>query len=162
MLIDWSTVGGSLGNFALRGTLPWVPIYPRMHHGKTEPCFVYRYLENGNILAARTFIVQFVNKIVVARPSLVSSLVASPLPVTDSSEVVLTTDNALNFCQLAVLTCQRGNAEKNKTMRESWVRLCGTYQSKGGALATKEVRSVSLRVTALRCMMIQLMGTRLV
>lgn len=70
----------------------------------------------------------------------------SALPVTDSSEVVLTADNALNFCQLAVLACQRANAEKNKIMRETWVRLCGTYQSKGGVLASKEVRSVSLRV----------------
>jgi hypothetical protein len=49
----------------------------------------------------------------------------------------------LNFCQLAVLTCQRANREKNQAIRESWVRLCGTYQSKGGILATKEVRAVS-------------------
>lgn len=104
---------------------------------------MHRYLENGNILAARTFIIQFVNKILAARPSLASSLESSPIQVTDSSEVVLTTDNALNFCQLAVLVCQRANAEKNKTMRESWIRLCGTYQLKGGVLASKEVRSVS-------------------
>lgn len=99
---------------------------------------------------------QFVNKIIAARPSLASSLEISPLQVTDSSEVVLTTDNVLNFCQLAVLACQRANAEKNKIMRESWVRLCGTYQSRGGVLASKEVRSVSLHVTA-RCMLTQLM-----
>lgn len=78
-----------------------------------------------------------------------SSLEISPLQVTDSSEVVLTTDNVLNFCQLAVLACQRANAEKNKIMRESWVRLCGTYQSRGGVLASREVRAVSLRVTTL-------------
>ncbi|KAG6369692.1 hypothetical protein JVT61DRAFT_14120 [Boletus reticuloceps] len=127
MMVDWCAAGGIPGNFALRGTLP--------------------YLENGNILAARTFIVQFVNKIIAAQSSLASSLEVSPLPVTDSSEVVLTTDNALNFCQLAVLACQRGNAEKNKVMRESWIRLCGTYQSRGGILATNEVRSVRLRST---------------
>lgn len=34
-------------------------------------------------------------------------------------------------------------------MRESWIRLCGSYQSKGGVFASKEVRSVSLRVDAL-------------
>jgi len=129
MMVEWSAVGGMPGNFALRGTLP--------------------YLENGNILAARTFIVQFVNKIITARPSLASSLDISPLPVTDSSEVVLTTDNAVNFCQLAVLACQRGNAEKNKIMRESWIRLCGTYQSKGGVLASKEVRSALLEIATL-------------
>ncbi|KAF8552034.1 hypothetical protein OG21DRAFT_1466283 [Imleria badia] len=129
MFVDWSAVGGAPGNFALRGTLP--------------------YLENGNILAARTFIVQFVNKMIAARPSLASTLDASPLPVTDSSEVVLTTDNALNFCQLAVLACQRANAEKNKVMRESWVRLCGTYQSKGGVFASKEVRAALFEIATL-------------
>ncbi|KAF9238536.1 hypothetical protein BU15DRAFT_47568 [Melanogaster broomeanus] len=129
MMVDWSVVGGAPGNFALRGTLP--------------------YLENGNILAARTFIVQFVNKIVSSRPSLSSSLQTSPLPVTDSSEVIFTTDNVLNFCQLAVLTCQRANGDKNKAMRESWVRLCGTYQSKGGVLASKEVRSVLTEIAVL-------------
>lgn len=116
---------------------------------KLTTSFVRRYLENGNILAARTFIIQFVNKIIATRPSLASSLELSPIQITDSSEVVLTTDNVLNFCQLAVLTCQRANAEKNKTIRESWIRLCGTYQSRGGVLASKEVRSVSRRVTAL-------------
>jgi len=129
MMVDWCAVGGIPGNFALRGTLP--------------------YLVNGNVLAARTFIVQFVNKIIAAQSSLASSLEVSPLPVTDSSEVVLTTDNALNFCQLAVLACQRANAEKNKVMRESWIRLCGTYQSRGGILATNEVRSALLEIATL-------------
>ncbi|KIJ62848.1 hypothetical protein HYDPIDRAFT_29995 [Hydnomerulius pinastri MD-312] len=129
MMVDWSAVGGVPGNFALRGTLP--------------------YLENGNVLAARTFILQFVNKIISSRPSLASSLQASPLPVTDSSEVIFTTDNVLNFCQLAVLACQRANGDKNKSMRESWVRLCGTYQSKGGALANKDVRSALHEIATL-------------
>ncbi|KAF8442267.1 hypothetical protein L210DRAFT_3202571 [Boletus edulis BED1] len=129
MMVDWCAAGGIPGHFALRGTLP--------------------YLENGNVLAARTFIVQFVNKMIATQSSLASSLEVSPLPVTDSSEVVLTTDNALNFCQLAVLACQRGNAEKNKVMRESWIRLCGTYQSRGGILATNEVRSALLDIATL-------------
>jgi len=64
------------------------------------------------------------------------------MPVDDSTEVVFTTDSTINFCQLVVLTCQRANGEKSKAIRESWVRLCGTYQSKGGVLATKEVRVV--------------------
>ncbi|KAG1822242.1 hypothetical protein EV424DRAFT_1398646, partial [Suillus variegatus] len=59
-----------------------------------------------------------------------------------------TTEPVLNFCQLAVLTCQRANGEKNKVMRESWVRLCGTYQSKGGILATREVWTVSQMIIA--------------
>ncbi|KAF8840215.1 hypothetical protein BDN67DRAFT_930847 [Paxillus ammoniavirescens] len=129
MMVDWSAVGGLPGIFALRGTLP--------------------YLENGNILAARTFIIQFVNKMVSSRPSLASPLQTSPLPVTDSSDVTFTTDNVLNFCQLAVLTCQRAQGDKNKAMRECWLRLCGTYQSKGGILASKEIRSVLIDIATL-------------
>ncbi|KAG1794511.1 hypothetical protein EV424DRAFT_1530264 [Suillus variegatus] len=99
MMIEWSAAGGALGNFALQGTLP--------------------YLQNGNIVGARTFISQFI---------------AQPV---------------LNFCQLAVLTCQRANGEKNKVIRESWVRLCGTYQSKGGVLATREVRTTLQEIAML-------------
>ncbi|KAG1806948.1 hypothetical protein EV424DRAFT_1558581 [Suillus variegatus] len=92
MMIEWSAAGGALGNFALRGTLP--------------------YLQNGNIVGARTFISQFI-------------------------------------AQLAVLTCQRANGEKNKVIRESWVRLCGTYQSKGGVLATREVQMTLQEIATL-------------
>lgn len=69
------------------------------------------------------------------------------MPVDDSTEIVFTTDSTINFCQLAVLTCQRANGERNKAIRESWVRLCGTYQSKGGVLATKEVRIVRFMIS---------------
>jgi hypothetical protein len=105
--------------------------------------FPRRYLQNGNILAARTFISQFIAQLVLSRPNLRSPLQTSPLPVTPTSEVTHMAEPLLNFCQLAVLTCQRANREKNQAIRESWVRLCGTYQSKGGVLATKEVRAVS-------------------
>ncbi|KAG2031248.1 hypothetical protein BDR03DRAFT_936417 [Suillus americanus] len=120
MMVEWSAAGGAPGIFALRGTLP--------------------YLQNGNIIGARTFISQFIAQVVSSRPNLLSPLQTSPLPVTPTSEVTHTTEPVLNFCQLAVLTCQRANGEKNKAMRENWVRLCGTYQAKGGVLATKEVR----------------------
>lgn len=56
--------------------------------------------------------------------------------------MTLTTDSVLNFCQLAVLTCQRASGDKNRVARESWVRLCGTYQSRGGVLTQVEVRRV--------------------
>ena len=59
-------------------------------------------------------------------------------------EVVFTTEPVLNFAQLAVRACQRAQGEKNRTMREAWVRLCGTYQSRGGLVAHREVRKVSL------------------
>lgn len=126
---EWVETGGTPGNFALRGTLP--------------------YLESGNILAAKTFIMQFVNKLIPARPSLASPLQSSRISVDDSSEVVFTSDSAVNFCQLAVLTCQRANGEKNKVTRESWVRLCGTYQAKGGIPASKEVRAALQAIATL-------------
>lgn len=58
------------------------------------------------------------------------------------AEVILVKDQVVNFAQLAVLTCQRAQGERNKAVRESWVRLCGTYQSRGGLLASPEVRQV--------------------
>ncbi|KAK7461880.1 hypothetical protein VKT23_008314 [Stygiomarasmius scandens] len=116
MFIQWGTPSGTFGPFALRGTIP--------------------YLQNGNILAARAFIKQFIS----ALPSSVRVESSSPIAVGSESEVVITKDPLINFAQLAVLTCQRAQGEKNKVMRESWVRLCGTYQSRGGILTQPEVR----------------------
>lgn len=111
---------------------------------------VYRFLQIGNILAARTFLSHLVTQFAATRPGFVTPLQPSPIAVgkTDSGavdEITLTTDPLVNFAQLAVRTCQRAQGDKNKTMREAWIRLCGTYQSKGGLLATKEVRKVCLR-----------------
>lgn len=92
-------------------------------------------MQNGNILAARTFISNF------------SAGVPKNTTVTvGDDDLVLTTDQVVNFAQLAVVTCQRAQGEKNKLMRESWVRLCGIYQSRGGVLALPEVRAVRLRL----------------
>ncbi|RDB25952.1 Golgi to ER traffic protein 4 [Hypsizygus marmoreus] len=114
MFIQWSSTGGSPGAFALRGIIP--------------------YLLNGNILAARTFITHF-RSVVAKDPQ------ATHIPVGPADEVILTKDPVVNFAQMAVLTCQRAQGDKNKVMRESWVRLCGTYQSRGGILAAPGVRS---------------------
>lgn len=94
------------------------------------------YLQNGNILAARTFIQQFT-----------SSLSGSSRSPNDqvavgSFEVTITADPVLNFAQLAVVTCQRAQGDQSKLMRESWIRLCGTYQVRGGLLAEPDVRRV--------------------
>lgn len=110
--------------------------------------WVPRYLQNGNILAARTFITHFVSRLTSRRPSLLSSLQSSPIPVgkpseSEQDEIIFTTEPAVNFAQLAVRACQRAQGDKNKAMREAWVRLCGTYQSRGGAVANREVRKVS-------------------
>lgn len=107
-----------------------------------------RYLLNGNILAARAFLAQLISQFASTRSDFVSSLHPSPLPVGkpvngQQDEVVLTKDPLVNFAQLTVRTCQRAQGDKNKAVREAWVRLCGTYQSKGGPLAAKEVRKVS-------------------
>ncbi|KAH8118144.1 hypothetical protein DFH11DRAFT_1504154 [Phellopilus nigrolimitatus] len=123
MMSEWwqaTALSASPGPFALRGTLP--------------------YLLNGNILAARTFITHFISLSSSARPSLRSALAPAPLPVpsSDSDEIVFTSDQVLNFLQLAVRTCQR--AQGNKKAQEAWVRLCGTYLSRGGVLATTDVR----------------------
>ncbi|OBZ72576.1 Golgi to ER traffic protein 4 [Grifola frondosa] len=96
------------------------------------------YLLNGNILAARTFITQFSMPIPVGRPS------EGP-----PDEIIFTKDSTVNFAQLAVRACQRSQGDKNKAMREAWVRLCGTYQSKGGLLATKEVRKALSEIAEL-------------
>jgi len=56
---------------------------------------------------------------------------------------------AVNFAQIAVWTCQRAQGDKSKVMRESWIRLCGTYQSRGGLLATPEVRKVNIYAVVL-------------
>jgi hypothetical protein len=124
LMVDWSAAGGTPGLYALRGTIP--------------------YLQNGNILAAHTFITRFTTTLVSRSHSLRSPSQPTALtigsPDDPSGEVILTMDSVLNFCQLAVATCQRAQGDRNKAAREAWVRLCGTYQSKGGVLASPEVR----------------------
>ena len=109
-------------------------------------CYLTRYLQNGNILAAHTFITHFTATLISRYPSRrypsESTSLSVGSPENPSGEVTLTTDPVLNFCQLAVLTCQRAQGDRNKATRESWVRLCGTYQSKGGVLASPPVRTV--------------------
>ncbi|TEB27088.1 cytoplasmic protein [Coprinellus micaceus] len=114
--LQWAGSGAAnFGLFALRGTIP--------------------YLQNGSILAAKAFIKQFAKGL----PASILST-ATSVPVSDSDEVIMTSESLVNFSQLAVVTCQRAQGDKSKVPRESWVRLCGTYQSRGGPLALPEVR----------------------
>ncbi|KAF9266524.1 cytoplasmic protein [Marasmius fiardii PR-910] len=115
IFIQWGTPSKTFGALGLRGTIP--------------------YLQNGNVSAARSFINTFVSGI----PGSLHSDTA-PLSVGSNHEVLVTKDSLINFAQLAVATCQRAQGDKNKVMRESWVRLCGTYQSRGGILASPEIR----------------------
>lgn len=96
--------------------------------------YMHRYLLNGNILASRAFLSGFISHI---SPS------GDPLPIgTTGDEILLTEDSLLNFAQLAVRTVQRAAGSQNKIAREAWVRLCGTYQSRGSILAHPEIRLV--------------------
>lgn len=111
----------------------------RKDQADSQPC---RYLENGNILAARTFINHFVHKFTAAYPAFTSTTQPNPIPLGTEDGITLTTDGTMNFAQVAVRLCQRAQGDKNKMMKESWIRLCGTYQSRGGVLAQNEVRKV--------------------
>jgi golgi to ER traffic protein 4 len=96
--------------------------------------YMYRYLLNGNILASRAFLAGFISHI---SPS------GDLLPIgTTGDEILLTEVSLLNFAQLAVRTVQRSAGAQNRIAREAWVRLCGTYQSRGGVLAHPEIRLV--------------------
>lgn len=136
---------------ALFSAIAWPMLRPCETRGTrlTMLCAHFsRYLQNGNILAARAFLAQLISRFASTRSDFVSPLHPTPLPVGQPSnghqdEVVLTKDTLVNFAQFAVRTCQRAQGDKNRAVREAWVRLCGTYQSKGGPLAAKEVRKVS-------------------
>ena len=101
-------------------------------------------------MASRTFLSQLIAQFLATRGDFVSPLQPTPIALGTAGsgttdEVVVTTDPLVNFAQLAVRICQRSQGDKNKVMREAWVRLCGTYQSRGGLLAAKEVRKVRIR-----------------
>ncbi|KAH9054633.1 cytoplasmic protein [Lactarius vividus] len=115
---DWAKASNSLeshaGTFALRAVLP--------------------YLLNGNILAARTFLGAFISYVS-------SSGTALPIGST-GDEITFTPDSLLNFAQLAVRSVQRAAGSQNRTAREAWIRLCGTYQSRSALLTQPEIREV--------------------
>lgn len=97
-------------------------------------------LLNGNILAARTFITHLVASL----PTSIREK-GELIPVGDKDEVLMVSDPLINFSQLAVVTCQRAKGDQSKVLRESWVRLCGTYQSQVTVLAQPEIRGVRNR-----------------
>jgi len=98
------------------------------------------YLLNGNIQAAKAFMKQYTASL----PSTLKLKSSdSTISVGQQDEVEMTKEPLVNFSQIAVLTCQRAQGDQNKIMRESWVRLCGTYQSKVGLLASPGMRKVS-------------------
>ena len=139
LLLDWLNGGPDVGLFAVRGVIPYILNILRILATFTN--IPPRYLLEGNILAARTFLDHFISKLISSNPEILAE--SSPVSVGDSSdELYITKDQVLNFLQLAIRTCQRAQGDKNKTIREAWVRLCGSYQSKGGLMATPLMRKV--------------------
>jgi len=119
LLLDWLDDGSDIGRFASRGAIP--------------------YLLEGNILAARTFLSHYISQLISSRPEILVE--KTPVVIEGTSdEIFITTDQVLNFLQLAIRTCQRAQGDGNKTIREAWVRLCGSYQSKGGLMASSQMR----------------------
>lgn len=137
MFIQWAEPTQAYGVFSIRGTIPYVLEFSFLFFKKKS--YPFSYLQNGNILAAKTFIVHFASAV----PATIRlSEADSTISVGEKDDVVMTKDSLINFSQIAVLTCQRAQGDQNKVMRESWVRLCGTYQGKVGILASPEVRKV--------------------
>lgn len=99
---------------------------------------IFRYLQNGNILAATTFITHFTSHLLQARPNLERP----------GAEALIrpTADSLVNFAQLAVCACQRAQGETRREPREAWIRLCGTYQSRGSVLVEPAVRRALIEI----------------
>ena len=132
---DWAKASNSLeshaGTFALRAVLP----YAARSRTLLSRFIICRYLLNGNILAARTFLGVFI--------SYVSPSGGTVLPIgSTGDEITFTPDSLLNFAQLAVRSVQRAAGAQNRTAREAWIRLCGTYQSRATLLTQPEIRVV--------------------
>jgi hypothetical protein len=132
MLFTWSRNGADPGTYASKGVIP--------------------FLLAGNILAARTFLNQYLALLIAARPGILARQGAVTLPSGGDGkgsggavdEVYLTTDTTLNFLQLVVRTCQRAKnpAPQGRQVQEMWVRLCGSYQSRRGLVALPVYREV--------------------
>jgi len=119
MMANWLPVDHSPGDFAVRGVVP--------------------FLLFQNILAARTFLETFLAIIRRTRPN----FLASPDPITIPSlgtiseskedDLFVTSDYTINFLQLAIRACQRGNGKTSTSQREArsaWVRLHSRYRGK--------------------------------
>lgn len=92
MLIEWlrSSPDSDPASFAARGTVP--------------------YLLTTNILAARTFLDQFMSLVVADRPEIL--IHKEPVPVGGSGaqdEIWATNNHTLNFLQMVVRICQRSD-----------------------------------------------------
>lgn len=107
---------------------------------RQEPARSPSFLLLQNILAARIFLETFLTNVQRTRPT----LLASPNPITipasrgTEDDVFVTSDYTVNFLQLAIRTCQRGNGETSDNQRDArnaWVRLQSRYRGKSSLLS---------------------------
>lgn len=148
MFLQWAEDSQQYGLFSLRGVIPCVFVPSNSSFTHSTQLFNFSYLSNGNVQAAKTFIKHFTAGI----PRTIVFESNSSIPVGEHDEVVMTNEPLVNFSQMAVLTCQRAQGEQSKVMRESWVRLSGTYQGKVELLATPEMRKVYIFFIFIRCL----------
>lgn len=128
MMADWMPLRSSPGEFAIHGVFPFLLLQ--------------------NILAARTFLDAFISQLRRTRPTLISSETPITIPSAASTsdknedEIFVTENPVLNFLQLAIRACQRGNGESSEHQREArnaWVRLQSRYRPKDPLLSTPAV-----------------------
>jgi len=116
MMVKWMGADAEPGRFAIRGLLP--------------------YLLLKNILASRIFLTEFINLLSGSRPSL---SIHAPLSL-GSDEVFVTSEPALNFLQLLVRVCQRGEQTppaKSAPLpaRTAWLKLMAQYKASSPIIA---------------------------
>jgi len=114
-MIKWMPPNGSAAMFATRGVLP--------------------FLLCRNILAARVFLSDFIAQLIRQQPSILS--LSSPITLSSDNsaddEIYITTDPTLNFLQLAIRTCQRGNglsADIQRQAKAAFIDLFRRYKTK--------------------------------
>ncbi|KAF8311762.1 DUF410-domain-containing protein [Clavulina sp. PMI_390] len=130
MMAEWLPADGSPGDFATHGVIPFLLLQ--------------------NILAARTFLGTFLSLLRKSRPSLIPAEASTPITLPSESstsktedEIFVTTDGTLNFLQLAIRACQRGNGETSEQQRDArnaWVRLQNGYRNKSSILSKPSVQ----------------------
>lgn len=114
-----------------------------------------RFLLLQNILAARTFLETFISQARRKIPSLIASTPLTLPSLTSSStktedELFVTSNRTLNFLQLAVRACQRGNGDTSESEQEArkvWLRLVQQYRTGSNSIVSGPAMSqVCIRI----------------
>jgi len=116
MMVKWVGTDGEAARFAIRGLLP--------------------HLLLQNILTSRIFLSEFITLLSRTCPTF---SVHATLPL-NSDEVLVTSEPALNFLQLLVRVCQRGEQTPPKTSvslpaRTAWLKLMAQYKASSPIIA---------------------------